>query len=128
MSKSFKELFSDIKQRDSYWVEKAVLEFTCELYDLMVKKNITKAEMARTIGTSPAYITKVFSGNANFTVETMVRLTRALGGQVHIHIADENHIVKWYDAIDGSKKEESSWTTDTTKGMTFHERIRVAAR
>ena len=46
---------------------------------MMVEKNITKTDLAKKIGVSKAYITKVLRGEANFTVETMVKFSMALG-------------------------------------------------
>jgi len=125
MSKSFKELFTAAKKRDSYWVEHAILEFTSELYLLMKSKGVTKSELASLLGTSPAYITKVFSGNANFTIETMVKLTRALGGKFHTHVSRDKSTVFWFDLIDGEKpnSEAVAWGQPEAEG--FHRRIRV---
>jgi len=127
MSKSFKNLFAEAKKRDSYWVEHAILEFTSELYLLMKSKGVTKSELASLLGTSPAYITKVFRGNANFTIETMVKLTRALGGRFHTHVARDKSTVFWFDLIDGerSSSEEVGWGQPETKGQGFHRRIRA---
>ena len=46
---------------------------------MMVEKNITKTDLAKKIGFSKAYITKVLRGEENFTVETMVKFSMALG-------------------------------------------------
>lgn len=115
MSKgAFKAFIKDAKKQDTYWVEKAILEFTSELYKLMLENGVSKKEMANTIGTSPAYITKVFSGNANFTIESMVKLTRALEGKLSIHVSHKDSKVIWRDVIDGKNmrpEEAKTWAT-----------------
>lgn len=115
MSKgTFKSFIKDAKNRDSYWVEKAILEFTSELYKLMLENGVTKTEMANTLGTSPAYITKIFRGNANFTIESMVKLTRALNGKLSIHVSHKDSRVVWRDSIDGNntrREEAKTWAT-----------------
>ena len=51
-------------------------------------------------------MTKVFRGDANFTIETMVTLTRALDGHLNLHItAKEEKVVNWLRVIRGGKKE-----------------------
>ena len=55
--------------------------------------NLSYADLAEKIGTSAAYITKVFRGDANFTIESMAKLSRATGGKLHIRIIDDNAIV-----------------------------------
>ncbi|MHB8708579.1 MAG: helix-turn-helix domain-containing protein, partial [Desulfuromonadales bacterium] len=61
--------------------ELAILEFTGQINKLMQEKQISKVELARLLGTSPAYVTKIFRGDANFTMRSMVKLARVLGGR-----------------------------------------------
>lgn len=78
---SFKDTFKPAEEQDEFWAELAILEFTSQLNRLMQEKNISKVELARLLGTSPAYVTKVFRGDANFTMRSMVKLSRVLGGR-----------------------------------------------
>ena len=73
---SFTDTFRDAMQQDEFWTEYAILEFTTRLSQAMKQKGISKAELARRMETSQAYITKVFRGDANFTIASMVRLAR----------------------------------------------------
>ena len=99
---SFKDLFADLKKDDSYWIQKGIVEFSLELSRLMDKRGLTKKEFAEKIDSSQAYVTKVFRGNANFTIETMVKLARALDGNLSLHITPkEEKKTNWYRAIDG---------------------------
>ncbi len=90
--------------RDQFWVETVILEFTSKLYAAMERKGYTKADLARILGTSQAYITKIFRGNANFTIESMIKLSRALGYRLHIHIAQEEEKFNWSDILPLKKK------------------------
>jgi plasmid maintenance system antidote protein VapI len=83
---SFVELFEEAKKRDDYWVADAIYHFTEELYQLAEKEKVSNTELARRLGTTPAYITKIFRGDVNFTIETMVRLARVLGAKLHLHL------------------------------------------
>lgn len=83
---SFAALFAEAKQHDAYWVADAIYTFTEELHRLAVDAGLTRTELARRLEVSPAYITKVFRGDVNFTIETMVRLARAVGAEVQIHL------------------------------------------
>lgn len=83
--RTFKELFEAARKRDRYWVADAIHTFTEDLFRLLEKKGKTKTDLAKDLNVSPAYITRVFSGNANFTIESMVKMTRALGGRLHLH-------------------------------------------
>lgn len=111
---SFKDLFADLKKDDSFWTQKAIVEFSIELTRLMDKRGITKKEFAEKINSSQAYVTKVFRGNANFTIETMVKLARALDGNISLHITPkEDKKPNWYRAIDGKLKQPTRVPTVT---------------
>lgn len=97
--KSFKSLLEKARQRDAYWVAKAIQDFTEDLFRLMEGRDVTKAELARRIGKSPAYVTKVFRGNSNFTIDSMVKLAHALDGQLCIHVGRKESSVRWLDVI-----------------------------
>lgn len=68
----------DIKTNE-FWSGVAKLEFSIFLNKTMKEKGISKSELARIIGKTPAYITKVMSGDANLTIESMVMFSRAIG-------------------------------------------------
>jgi transcriptional regulator with XRE-family HTH domain len=87
--KSFRELYEGARKSEEYWNARAKLDFTESIYQLMEARGMKKADLAKKIGKTPAYITKVFRGNANFTLETMVRLARALGGNLTIGVKKE---------------------------------------
>jgi transcriptional regulator with XRE-family HTH domain len=84
--KSLKELFNQAKERDTYWTTSIILDFTEGLHKIMEANGITRSDLARRLRVSPAYITKVLRGNINFTIDSMVRLVRAAGGEVHIQV------------------------------------------
>lgn len=84
--RGFREFFERAENDPAYWVEGAILDFTEELCRVMKEKKISRVELARRLGTSPAYITKVLRGNANFTLASMVKLSRALGSELHLRL------------------------------------------
>ena len=88
--KSFKELLDEAKGRDSYWAASIILDFTEGLHKIMEANGITRSDLARRLGVSPAYITKVLRGNVNFTVDSMVRLIRAAGGEVRVQVVPKS--------------------------------------
>jgi transcriptional regulator with XRE-family HTH domain len=61
----------------------------------MVAKDMNKAALAQKIGASPAYVSKVMRGDANFTLETMTKLAMAVGGKVQARIVDADaHVLR----------------------------------
>jgi len=107
---SFSELWGDLENDELFLVEKNILDFTLQLQQLMARRGISKKDLAEAIGTSQAYITKVFKGKANFTIATMTKLTKAIGGRVNIHVTgEEEKNPRWYRAIEGKKKVVPQW-------------------
>lgn len=86
---SFADTFQDAMQQDQFWTDYAMLEFTTKLSQAMKLKGISKAELARRMETSQAYITKVFRGDANLTIASMVKLARCAGMEFHPDLKDK---------------------------------------
>lgn len=86
-----------LREGAEYWAEVLVHEFTDELDAARRARQMTRSEMADRMGVNKAYVTKLFNGNANFTVLTMARAARALGLRVHIHVAPTDVEVDWVE-------------------------------
>jgi transcriptional regulator with XRE-family HTH domain len=93
----YERSFKEAETHVDYWLATPVIEFTEDLDRLMKEKKVSRAELARRIGSSRAYITRLLGGGANFTLQTMVKLAMALDGAVHIHISDKRAITRWKD-------------------------------
>jgi transcriptional regulator with XRE-family HTH domain len=109
--RSFAGLFEKAEERETYLSASIVLEFTEGLYMLMEDNNISRKELANRIGTSPAYITKVLRGNVNFTVDSMVKLAKAVGGTVQVHVGQEQ--VHWRGVVKKKKEPIPDWSEYT---------------
>lgn len=103
--KSFRQKIKDIKNTDEYWIEKALVDFSFNLHEVMADKGISKAEFARKIGKSNAYVTKALRGDENFTIKTMVKFARALGVFLHLKVDDEPQSFVWKDVVKVKERE-----------------------
>ena len=90
LSKALKSFQEIAKETDEYWIEKAKVDFAVSLDGQRRRSNLSFSSLAKAIGTSAAYITKIFRGDSNYTVETMVKLARATGGKLDLRIVDNN--------------------------------------
>lgn len=97
MTKAALEWFDDLERDDDCWIERAKIDFAVDLERMMERRGMRKADLAERLGTSPAYITKAMRGDVNFTIGSMVRLARAVEGNLHIHIAAKTARVRWLD-------------------------------
>jgi plasmid maintenance system antidote protein VapI len=91
----YDRMFKEARQTVDYWVAGPIDEFTEDVCVLMEKQGVSRAELARRLGTSRAYVTKLLGGNANFTLETMTKVAMALGAVVHVHVALRDARVHW---------------------------------
>lgn len=97
VGKRFKALFDRVEADKGYLVEHAKVSFAMELWREVQASAQSKADLARRIGKSGAYITKVFRGDTNFTLGSMVGLAEAVGARLHVHLAREDCNVRWVD-------------------------------
>lgn len=86
--KTFADLYREAEMHDDYWVAGLVQDFTEALARRMEEEGVSRAELARRLGTSQAYVTKVLRGNVNFTLATLVKLARAVGGEVKLDLGE----------------------------------------
>lgn len=94
----YRQLLDRAESSPDYWREAAIIEFTEGLCRRMEEKKISKAELARRMGTSRAYITRLLGGDANFTLGTMVKLALAVDGSLVVRIADKGAVPQWENA------------------------------
>ena len=87
---TFSELFHEAEQHEDYWVAGAILQFTEDVVREMERQGMTRTELAKRLGSSPAYVTKLLRGKVNFTLATMVRLARALGTELTARLSSDS--------------------------------------
>jgi len=93
----YRRFIHEAQSSVDYWVDIPITEFGEDVCRLMEEQGVSRAELARRLGTSRAYVTKLLGGNANFTLQTMAKVAMALGAAVHVHVALKDQAVRWYD-------------------------------
>lgn len=96
---SFERWKAGIEADPAYRTELAILEIAEEIDAAMTRSGLTRAELARRLGTSRAYVTKILRGNVNFTLDSLARITHALDGELRLHIAPRGTVTQWIDAV-----------------------------
>jgi len=97
INKKLAAYLAERKKTDAYWVESAKLDFAMALEKQTRLAGLSYAMLAKKIGTSAAYISKVFRGDTNMTIETMVKLTHATGARLNIEIMNESVATQRWD-------------------------------
>ena len=92
----FAALYHKTNTTPKYRSEKLSVGFLSEVHLRMTAQSITKAELARRAEVSPAYITKLFNGSSNLSLETMSKLALALdcGISLHLDTGEQKKAVK----------------------------------
>ena len=80
----------EFKKSWEYLAEGMKIDFSSRVYDFMQTKGINRTELAKRLGTSPAYVTKILSGTANPSLETMAKIAHALDTKIEIELAENN--------------------------------------
>jgi transcriptional regulator with XRE-family HTH domain len=120
-AKTFKQLFAAARERLAYHVEGAILEFTEEIVAHMEVEKVSNAELAKRLDSSPAYVTKVLRGNTNFTLESMVKIARALNAELRVHLQPAGSKTQWLDkreAVEEAAEKQAEvpdWTPETCR-------------
>lgn len=105
---SFADLWTELENDNVFWTEKNILDFITKLSHLMGKRGVSKKELAERLETSQAYITKVFRGNANFTMASMTKFVQALDAKLDIQIVPkEEKVERWFKALKNDQQVES---------------------
>ena len=84
----FDRAFVEVLGTDQFFAEEAKIRFTKAIEIRMDRLGIGRAELAKRMETSKSYVTKILRGDANFTIESMVKVSRALDGDFVVDIRD----------------------------------------
>lgn len=84
----FEQMFKKLENDSAYKAELDFLSVTEKIVGIMERKGISRSDLARNIGCTPAYVTKLLRGSVNFTMLTMRKLADALGCNIEYRISD----------------------------------------
>lgn len=88
----FKEKLDRFKDDVDFLTEKAILGFTEQVVSYMEKNNINRAELAKRLNVSKAFVTKLLNGNPNLTIKTMVSLAKTLDCDLRLELRAEHEV------------------------------------
>jgi len=97
MNKRLAKIMKKARQSHAYKREKIVLSLTEEMIVLMEQQEINKSELAERLGKSKPYITKIMSGSANFTLDSLIQIADALDSEINVHLTHKNCETLWID-------------------------------
>lgn len=83
---ALKDKLANVRKTFDYRVEKVLFDLGEQVCTIMETSDISRSELARRMEVSPAYITKVLSGNPNLTIKSLIKLSDALGQELHVEL------------------------------------------
>ncbi len=86
---SFKSFFDKSRKSLVYWEERAILDFTEGVLERLENQDVSKTTLAKRLGVSVPFVTKLIGGSNNFTMRTMVKVAHALGARLHFEFKDD---------------------------------------
>lgn len=101
---SLGELFDKVKKTVGYKSSGVKLNFANDLWAALESNSMKSKDLADKIKKTPPYVSKVFRGEENLTIDTMVRLADAVDCDLKIKLARrafaQNSIDSWADSSD----------------------------
>ena len=88
-TKSFAALMTRLAASPEGQAAHVAVAYLAQVNARMQAQGMSNAELARRMGTSAAYVTRLFRGNANLSVQTMVKLAGAVGAALQLGLAEE---------------------------------------
>jgi transcriptional regulator with XRE-family HTH domain len=91
----------------SHWITLACLGFEEDLHRLMAKRQLSRADLAKAVAVSPAFVSQVLGGGNNYTLKTMAKMARAVGAVLEVRLADEaEEVVRVVDLPTAARLDE----------------------
>lgn len=84
MKTDYEALFQDPQFRKELAIEAFVLDASEVIARAMKEQRVSRAELARRMGKSRAWITQVLSGRANLTLRTLAEIAWSLGVELKL--------------------------------------------
>ena len=88
-SEWFEKLEAELDKDPKYWVESMRFDFVGEVERMMEERGVTRAELARRLDASPAYVTQMFKALFNPTLLTLAKVALALDARVKLTLIPE---------------------------------------
>lgn len=112
-------LGSDPELRRLYDQERLILDATNILHRLLRRKGINKAQLAKLLGRSPAYVTQALNGNRNLTLRTLADFASVMG--YTISLSEARRVATFRQEASGSSGSSGFGPYPAKRGFTtFH--------
>jgi len=84
VSRWYQDHIGQFRDTPEFETERLLVDLTEELVAHMDRQDISRAELARRLGVSRAFVTNLLKGSPNLTIKTLVRVAYAAGLNIEI--------------------------------------------
>lgn len=88
--KWFEEMKARHERDPKYWVEAMRFDFVEAVERMMEERGVSRAELARRLDSSPAYVTQILKALFNPTLLTLAKVALALDAQVELALVPKH--------------------------------------
>ena len=74
------------RRHPDFVLEQLTYDITAAICQAMEEKGLSRSDLARKLGVSPAYITKLLNSSSNLTLRTLVNIALALDLQIDVNL------------------------------------------
>jgi len=86
----YQELSERLDEDPKYWVESMRFDFVEEVERMMEERGVSRAELARRLDASPAYVTQMFKALFNPTLLTLAKIAMAFDARVELKLVSRD--------------------------------------
>lgn len=88
----FKERVRKFEKDPEYILEGLMLELNEQILGLLNSRGMSRKQLSKELGVSPAYITKLLNGNSNLTLKSLVKIATVMETSINIYIGEEKKV------------------------------------
>lgn len=135
LEKWFAQKLEEFKDDVEFRTEEAILGITEKIVELMEKEGINRTDLAKRLGVSKPFITKLLNGNPNMRLKTMVSLAMALNHELNfsfVHRSEQRQVttpigISDYEFISEAFREKDLKKYRKYEGMKYNHEDPAAA-
>jgi transcriptional regulator with XRE-family HTH domain len=98
---SLMQTVGDLVRTDELAIERAKVKVAETIFCAMREREVSKAELSRRLGKSRSHVTQILRGDANFTLDSLVRISTALDSQLQIGLVPNRISAHWSQLYKG---------------------------
>ena len=83
----FNKLLEKYKEDREFILDGLILRVSEDIAKLLTQRNMSRTELAKKLGCSPAYVTKLLRGSENLTLKKLFEISQALNAKINISIS-----------------------------------------